>query len=172
VYLKNEETGYWRGRSNNDGRYGSILVSGPLSRGLVLEPVSRAWWFSPGEYRLDIIAGGPWSIKVSQPVCEGGGVVGSPWPTGYSTGLLVFGSKVLEEGTYEILAEHDGSGYFLAGLVSAGGQRIEYLLTESGGPFSGGVRFDVGPGQVLLPGTHVLFVKGEGTWNVELGRVP
>ncbi len=118
----------------------------------------------PGPYRMRVQADGAWLIKLWNPLWDS-----EPLPTfdeGY--GDQVITSVPLSEGTTTVVLTHDGTGEFVADLLSADG-RVSRRLVEVIGEYRGATDLNVheGASPSLEPALYAMAIQSDGNWTVE-----
>ncbi len=114
-----------------------------------------------GDYILDINAGGPWTVDISQPRPQT--ARGMPVSFG-GTGQQVSQLFTLSPGLTRFELEHDGERNFAVWLLDNNGKNVDLLVNEIG-PFDGskatGIKYD---------GIYCLDINADGNWRIDVSQ--
>ena len=125
----------------------------------------------PGVHRIQILADGPWTIKISQDFPSGeASNFQPPLKIADRTGDYVFRWVGLPEGEFVVLAGHLGTQRFAVQLVAADG-KSEVVVVDDVGEHESTRLLTVAVGSRradLAPGFFALVVQADGTWEVSI----
>ena len=109
-----------------------------------------------GIYRLEVAAGGPWRVEVTQPR----GRAGAALPQRYRGASDALVGPFRVDGDVQVEAEHDGQGDLSVELLSDQGPSL-YFLVEGSGRFRAS-RTAAG----LEPGNYYLNIEARQPWRL------
>ncbi len=112
-----------------------------------------------GQYLLDVVADGPWTIGIRQPRPQQGGST-PHFMRGHGYAMTDF--VQLDNGLHVFRLTHSGSDRFQAILTEASGQPIETLINVIGN-FDGSK-----PVRIEKAGIYFLNVSGDGDWTIDV----
>ncbi len=114
---------------------------------------------TPGEFVLDVQAGGNWNVKIDQPR-----PTSAPATPKTLSGRGQQASEFIEidSGLTTFKMTHSGQSNFIVSLLDSDGQRVEGLVNEIG-PFDGSKATGISSS-----GIYILDIQADGDWSIAI----